>query len=282
MELVPSGYSIKTLHDIRRIFGGHPIMTLEALINKYYDQLNDNDLHVISYISQNIEVCMDKTVTEIAKYCSVSPSTIIRTTKKLGFDGYSEFRYFLKDEADRIKETKVTNNQYFNSSVLLKDVQETIKLFEEDKSLEQIYQLFLKSKNIFAYGTGYGQNLMLKEFSRCLLNNNIYLNIIPSKTELELISQTITPNDLLIVASLSGKIDSIDSMIKNIVVKKVPTLSVTVFSRNDLAYLADYNLYYQVTNLNKINQLNNSSFCTLNLVLSLLYEGFINYVNENK
>ncbi|SDF68558.1 transcriptional regulator, RpiR family [Fontibacillus panacisegetis] len=257
-------------------------MNLEGLINKYYDQLNDNDLHIIGYISQNIELSKDKTVTEIAKYCNVSPSTIIRTTKKLGFSGYSEFRYFLKEEADRLKEIKVPNNQYFNSSVLLKDVQETIKLFDEDKSLENIYKLFLESKNIFAYGTGYGQNLMLKEFSRCLLNNSIYLNIIPSKTELELISQLITPNDLLIVASLSGKIESIDSLIKSIVVKKVPTISVTVFSRNDLAYLANYNLYYQVTNLNKISQLNNSSFCTLNLVLSLLYEGFTNYVNENQ
>lgn len=254
-------------------------MTLEALINKYYDQLNENDLHVIGYISQNIELCKDKTVTEISKYCNVSPSTIIRTTKKLGFDGYSEFRYFLKEEAERLKEIKVPEN-YFNSSVLLKDVKETIKLFEEDKSLEKIYPLFVESKNIFAYGTGYGQNLMLKEFSRCLLNNNIYLNIIPSKTELELISQVITPKDLLIVASLSGKIDSIEPMIKNIVVKKVPTISVTVFSRNDLAYLANYNLYYQVTNLNKINQLNNSSFCTLNLVLSLLYEGFTNYIHQ--
>ncbi|WP_242698021.1 hypothetical protein [Bacillus sp. SD088] len=57
-------------------------------------------------------------------------------------------------------------------------------------------------------------------------------------------------------------------------------VSVTVFSRNDLAYLADYNLYYQVSNLNKVSQLNNSSFCTLNLVLSLLYERFVNYMKD--
>ena len=253
-------------------------MSLEGLINKYYEQLNDNDLHVMSFVSQNIDLCKNKTVTEIANYCNVSPSTIIRTTKKLGFQGYSEFRYFLKEEADRIKDLKIPNNdQYFNSSILLKDVKETIKLFDEDKSLNEIYKLFLNSNRIFAYGTGYGQNLMLNEFSRSLINNNIYLNIIPSKTELELISQTITPNDLILVASLSGNMKSIDSMIKNIAVMQVPIVSVTVFSRNELAYIADYNLYYQVSNINKINQLNNSSFLTLNLVLSLLYEGFTNY-----
>jgi len=255
---------------------------LEVLINQYYEQLNENDLHVINYISQNLILCKDKTVTEIARNCNVSPSTIIRTTKKLGFHGYSEFRYFLKEEAERIKDKQVSNNQHFSSSVLLKDVQETIKLFEDNKRLEEIYNLLLESNQIFAYGTGYGQNLMLKEFSRCLWNYNIYLNIIPSKTELELISEAITPNDLLFVASLSGNIKTIESIIKNIVVKKVPIVSVTSFSRNDLAYIADYNLYYQVSNLNKVSSLNNTSYCTLNLVLSLLYEGLINYVRENE
>jgi RpiR family transcriptional regulator, glv operon transcriptional regulator len=254
------------------------MMNLKALINKYYEELNNNDLHVISFISQNLALSVDKTVTEMANYCNVSPSTIIRTTKKLGFHGYSEFRYFLKEEVDRLKEAKLPNNQYFNSSVLLKDVEETIKLFEEDKSLAEVYKLLLESNHIFAYGTGYGQNLMLKEFARCLWNHHIYLHIIPSRMELELISQSITPNDLMLVASLSGNIESIDSLIKSIAVKQVPTNSVTAFSRNELAYLADYNLYYQVSNLNKINQLNNSSFCTLNLVLSLLYEGFTNYM----
>jgi len=256
-------------------------VTLQTLINKYYKLLNENDLHVLSYISQNLELCTDKTVSDIAKLCNVSPSTVIRTTKKLNFYGYSEFRYFLKEEADRVRETKVPNNQYFHSSTLLQDVTQTIKLFDEDKSLSDIYQLFLDSNNIFAYGTGYGQDLMLKEFYRCLLNNNIYLNIIPSKTELELLSNVITSNDLLLVASLSGNINSIDSIIKNISVKNVPIISITSFSRNELSYLAKYNLYYQVSNLNRVNNLNNSSFCTLNLVLSLLYEGFNNYIGTH-
>ncbi|WP_077602693.1 MurR/RpiR family transcriptional regulator [Oceanobacillus sojae] len=253
-------------------------MNLEALINKHYEELNDNDLHVVSFISQNIDVCKDKTVTEVAKYCNVSSSTVIRTTKKLGFHGYSEFRYFLKEEAERMSKANLqSNSHYFNSSNLLKDVTETIKLFEEDKSLEEIYHRLLNAKRIFAYGTGYGQDLMLKEFSRCLWNHNIYLNIIPSKTELELLSNTINSDDLILVVSLSGNMKSIDSMIKNIAVKNVPMISVTVFSRNELAYIADYNLYYQVSNINKVNQLNDSSFCTLNLILSLLYEGFTNY-----
>ncbi|WP_052447435.1 MurR/RpiR family transcriptional regulator [Clostridium polynesiense] len=254
---------------------------METLINKYFDSLSENDIHVLNFIQQNLELCKDKTVLEIAKLCNVSPSTVVRTTKKLNFAGYSEFRYFLKKEADKVKQNKTPKNQQFESSVLLRDVTQTIKFFEEDKSLEKIYKLLSEANNIFAYGTGYGQNLMLQEFSRCLLNNNIHLKIIPRKTELELISHSITSKDLLIVASLSGNIDSFDHIVKNIIVKQVPIISVTSFSRNDLANLATFNIYYQVSYLNKINNLNNSSFCTLNLVLSLLYEGFNNYLGVN-
>jgi|GEM_PF-152859 Transcriptional regulators len=257
------------------------ITKMETLINKYFDCLNENDIHVLNFIQQNLELCNDKTVSEIAKLCSVSPSTVVRTTKKLNFAGYSEFRYFLKRETEKIKQTKTPKDRHFESSILLRDVIQTIKFFEEDKSLEKIYKLLSESNNIFTYGTGYGQNLMLQEFSRCLLNNNIYLNIVPSKTELELISHSITSKDLLIIASLSGNIDNIEYIVKNIVVKQIPIISITSFSRNDLANLATFNLYYQVSYLNKISNLNNSSFCTLNLVLSLLYEGFNNYLGVN-
>lgn len=200
--------------------------------------------------------------------------------KKLGFNGYSEFRYFLKEESKNIENSKVVSNDYFNTSTTLEDVKATIRLFEQDKSAEKIYPLITKSRRIFAYGTGYGQNLMLKEFARCLLNNDIHLIIIPSKIELALVAQNITSEDLLFVIGLSGNIESIEAILKNIVIKETPIISATVFSRNKLSYLANYNLYYQVSNMNKMNDLNNTSFCTLNLVLSLLYEGFINYSKD--
>lgn len=256
-------------------------MRLEQLVNKYYDSLNDNDLYVISFISQNIELCGDKTVSEIAQYSNVSASTIIRMVKKLGFKGYSEFRYFLKEEIKRIENTKVSSNDYFNTSTVLEDVKATIRLFEQDKSAEKIYELMVRSKRIFAYGTGYGQGLMLSEFSRCLMNSNIHLIIIPSKVELELIAQSITSDDLLFIIGLSGNVDSIETVLKSISLKGTPMVSVTVFSRNPLSYLTDYNLYYQVSNMNKTSNLNNTSFCTLNLVLSLLYEGFINHSKDH-
>lgn len=255
-------------------------MRLEQLVNKHYEALNENDLHVISFVTQNLAFCRDKTVSEVARYATVSPSTVIRMVKKLGFEGYSEFRYFLKEESDTIENTKVINSDYFETSTVLEDVKATIRLFEQDKSAEKVYELMLKSKRIFAYGTGYAQTLMVREFARCLLNSNFYVIVVPSKSELELIAQNITAEDLLFVIGLSGNIERIETALQSIALKGTPMVSVTVFSRNTLSYLADYNFYYQVSNINKTSNLNNTSFCTLNLVLSLLYEGFVNYLKD--
>lgn len=252
-------------------------MTLEQLINENSDKLTQNDEYILSFISQNMKMSIEKTVSELAKQANLSDSTLIRLTKKLGFKGYSEFRYFLKEEYSRIEKSKVISSDFFQPSVLVEDVEATVKLFENDKNIERIYKSISQSRKIFAYATGYGQGLMLKEFARCMWNTGIYVIIVPEKIELELISEDISADDMLFVISLSGKTDKVDSVLRKIQLKGTNLVSVTTFTQNKLAAMADVNIYYQVTNINNINKLNNSSFCTLNLVLSLLYEGYVNY-----
>ncbi|MCD5002382.1 MurR/RpiR family transcriptional regulator [Enterococcus saccharolyticus] len=255
-------------------------LSLEQLINQHYGQLNENDLYALNFISQNIELCIDSTVSEIAAKANISASSIIRTTKKIGFKGYSEFRFFLKEENERLQNMKPMNSEYFYPSTLLEDVKATVRLFEEDKSVTKIYDLIKHAKKIYAYATGYGQNLMLKEFARCLWNCGIHLIIVPEKIELELISRDITSDDLLFVIALSGNMGSIEPVLKSIALKQTPIVSVTIFSRNSLAYLADHNIYYQLSTMNDVSHLNNSSFSTLSLVLSLVYEGYVNSLKK--
>ncbi|MEO1771541.1 MULTISPECIES: MurR/RpiR family transcriptional regulator [Enterococcus] len=256
-------------------------MTLEQLINEHHGLLNENDEYVLGFITRNMEKSIKQTVSELARQANVSDSTIIRLTKKLGFKGYGEFRYFLKEEYVRNQKTRVDMSDLFQPTILLEDVQVTIKLFEDDKSVEDIYEAIRRSKRIFAYATGHGQRMMLNEFARCMWNLGIYIIIVPEKNELKLISNDITDEDLLFVVSLSGRLNTLEEIVRKIQLKGTQLISVTRFGQNKLASLADTSLYYQVTNINNVNGLNNSSFCTLNLALSLLYEGYLNYQKMN-
>ena len=252
-------------------------MTLEELVNQHHTQLNENDLYILNFIFQNMELCQGKTVSEIAQLSNASASSIIRIVQKLGFKGYSVFRYFLRNELDRKDRASVINTNKIGSSVVLEDVTSTIRLFEQNKFIEDIYKLMATSNRIYAYATGYGQSLMLKEFSRCLINVGIHLIIIPGQIELNLISNTLKPNDLLFIVSLSGNVSKLKTDIQTVQLKGTPIISITLFSQNELSHMAKYSLYYQVSNINQETRLNNSSFCTLMLIFTLLYEGYINY-----
>ena len=255
---------------------------LADIINQHFNSLNENDLHILGFISNNINLCLKSTLVEIASLCNVSPSTISRTTQKLGFEGFSQFKYYLVENSHQVKLEKATIEGSFKSSILMNDFTETLRFFEINGNLNNIYEIMKNSGRIFAYGTGHAQNLMLQEFGRCMLNNGIFINILSSKTELNLIVNDIKPTDMVFFVALSGNVELINPILNTLSLKKIPMVSVTLFSQNKLAALCDYNLYYHLTNFNAKNNLNNSSFFTLHLVLALLYEGFSNYLNNSE
>ena len=69
--------------------------------------------------------------------------------------------------------------------VLNQDIAQTIKLFRQNGQIEEIYKKIDEAENIYAYGTGQGQRLMLQEMARCFLNVNKKIIMISASTELE-------------------------------------------------------------------------------------------------
>ena len=56
-------------------------MKLEELVNRNYQQLNDNDLYIWNYINNHREVCTKITIEDLGKKCNVSRTTILRFSK---------------------------------------------------------------------------------------------------------------------------------------------------------------------------------------------------------
>lgn len=81
--------------DIRKLFRDAKFTSLEESI--------------ITYILNNIDNCMDDGIRGIAKKTYTSPSTIMRLSKKLGYNGFVELVYSLK-----IKLSTKDNNEFIN------------------------------------------------------------------------------------------------------------------------------------------------------------------------
>ena len=70
-------------------------MNLEYRINESYDRLTANDREVLNRILRNKAQSAGMNSTELAAFCHVSRTTLIRLFKKLGIGGFAEFRLLL-------------------------------------------------------------------------------------------------------------------------------------------------------------------------------------------
>ncbi|MGG0717756.1 MurR/RpiR family transcriptional regulator [Robertmurraya massiliosenegalensis] len=243
---------------------------IKDLLNKYYDRLSENDLYVLDYISNHIEKCKQMSITELAEACAISKSSILRMTQKLGFSGYSEFKYSLKHELEL-----PTQNIDF-THMQLNEIEMTRKLFDSINKTA-IYEKINSANTIYGFATGWGQRNALEELSRHFILCKKKLFIIPAVKEFEILLPKIEKNDLVIFISLSGDVQNIVSLLRQLSIKKVPSLSITSFNNNHLAELSTFNIYYQSTDLGYYHSAEQKSFMGLFTVIDLLYRGYLNF-----
>jgi len=246
---------------------------LHELINKHAEKLSENDYYILSYVQKHTDEVKDMTIIELSKVCNMSKSSILRLSKKLGFSGYSEFKYYLKEQTSK----KTVSSDVFELSMT--DIKTTLNLFDKiDK--RPIYALMEKADTLYAYGTGWGQQNALQELKRYLLSMNKRLYLIPSKKELQVTISHMQPTDLVIFTSLSGEIDEIMTDLKTIHYNQVPTLSITNFKNNHLAKLTTHQLYFQSTDFGYAFDVEQKSFIGLQLVIDHLVRGYLTYIND--
>ncbi|EAC5456654.1 MurR/RpiR family transcriptional regulator, partial [Listeria monocytogenes] len=76
-------------------------MKLQYLIQQHQSELSELDRGILNYILSNGDTVLSMGIVELSEQVHVSKSSILRLTKKLGFSGYSEFKYFLRHQQEQ-------------------------------------------------------------------------------------------------------------------------------------------------------------------------------------
>ncbi len=79
-------------------------------ISLYYANLSKSEKMSCDLIMKNPEVIIDNPIAQAAKIFRVSPSSILRLAKRIGYKGYSEFRYELEKYQNKQKPNVVSSN----------------------------------------------------------------------------------------------------------------------------------------------------------------------------
>ena len=139
-------------------------------VNTNFDKLNDNDLHIAHFVNTHIEQCKTLKIQELSQYTHASNATIHRFTRKLGFDGYSDFKSYLKFESQSLHEVPTDSIKQFKQEI------ETTFTYLERVNFNLITEKIDKATNVYLYGTGRAQKNVAEEAQRILLtmHKNVY------------------------------------------------------------------------------------------------------------
>ncbi|WP_323703276.1 MurR/RpiR family transcriptional regulator [Mammaliicoccus sp. Dog046] len=238
-------------------------MILDKLINEHYQQLNDNDIHIIQMINKNIHLIHRLKIQEIADISHTSISSIHRLSRKLGFDGYSDFKAYIKLN----KQTSKPSTDIIEK--LEQDMLQTLKhlkMIDFDFISEQIDQ----SPNIYIYGTGVAQLNVARDAQRHFLSIHKKVMVLNDETELKIVTDQMKENELLFIISLSGDTSHLKENIEILRTRNIQYISITTLKDNYLAQNANFNIYVNSSPINLFNYISYSSFLPYHMVFEII------------
>lgn len=171
---------------------------IEALVKQHYDSLNDNDIHIWNYIVHNKQACSTIKIEQLADICHVSRTSILRFTKKISLNGFTELKFMLKQDIEDLRQLSEMDIDELNDAHM-QSIQ-IIQNYDYTKACEILSQ----ADRVFAYGIG-------EVFSGAIqiLKSNLFLmeriiTPIQGVSEMKFVIDKIRPQDAVILFTMSG------------------------------------------------------------------------------
>ena len=248
-------------------------MNLEELVKKNYDKLNENDFYIWKYIIYHKEECKSMSIQELAEKCNVSHTTILRFAHKLGLDGYSEMKVYLKWES----KSKV--------SILDEDIEKSCQCIEKvineikNRDFDELFEFIDNAENIYVYGSGEAQKNAAKELKRVMLFSDKLVYNLEGRSETKIILESITDKDLFFMISLSGENSIVNDFAYKLKEKGAKVVSITIEGNNELASISDFSIQFYshsiMLNGHRDNYYGTTQFFIINELLMLKYLKYI-------
>lgn len=210
---------------------------MEKLI-KFYDDLTNSEKEIFDYIFNHQEEVKNMKILDLAKKVLVSKTLIINMTQKLGFSGYTDFKYYLRSgNLPKLKENKYVNIQ----EELKEEIQKTFSVIDIQE-VKNIVREIQKVKTIYIVARGTSKSVGY-HLNHLLLTLGFICIFLEDYNLITNIAKTLETNELVILISLSGKTEKILEIAKIAKIKKVKIVSITNFYKNPLSLLSDFKLY---------------------------------------
>lgn len=224
---------INSMMELSYVKRGGNMFSYEVL-----NSLNDLEMLVYNYVLEHKEEIKYMTIRELAEGVHVSTSTIVRFCKKLGCEGYSEFKVkfkmYLKEEKKKQPETDLNEIRNFFETFRTTQYQESMEAVAgELKKAEHLIFLGIGTSGILGkYGARYFSNL--GKYSQYI--EDPYYPIVGDMGK-----------TAVIALSVSGETEQVIMMAGRFKEHKCRLISITNKGASTLGKMSDHNLNYYVS-----------------------------------
>lgn len=205
---------------------------------KLFNKLTNSEQKVFTYIYANQQKVIKMKINDLAKETFTSKTVIINLSQKLGFEGFSDLKYYLKSNNSADDDIKVLEDLQYG---LKQNIEKTFVVIEADL-YKKISREVIEAKTVYVFARGtskaagyYLNHLLLTLGVKCIFVKDYNL--------LTLVGNTLESDELVILISLSGNTEKILEVANIAKVKGSRTIAITSFSNNELSKISDYTLH---------------------------------------
>lgn len=258
---------------------------------KQIKDLSPSERQVVNYILANSEVVANLGIVEVAKKTYTSTSTIMRVCKKLGMEGFIEFRTQLAaDTNDYVETTLMSKKQEpLDPEDTLSDIVDKVtgnnlravldvKRFNPLEVFETVVEMMGNARQIDFYGSGVS-NLICHDAMIKALRMGVPSTAYSFYSEMAMMARTCPPDHLAIILSYTGQTEDTLRVADYLKQNKVPSVSITSHTDNALLELCDVNLF--VDSFESVYRIGGMSSRLSSLhLLDILFSAYMNRYND--
>lgn len=213
---------------------------------------SDSEKEIAKYILDHGEEVLTMSVKELAKKTYTSPATIVRLCKKIGLEGYNDFKikYSAQLQYDLHRKDRIDTNFPFQkndshqqicmklASLTQESMNDTLQLLDFHQ-LQEIIDLLYQFHDIDIYGCG-NSLLAALSFQHKMMRIQRNVNIKILNGEQTFMSYNSNKNHIAIIVSYSGETNELIHIAKILKEKHTQIIVLTSIGDNRLSHYGDY------------------------------------------
>jgi len=206
-----------------------------------YESLSEAERHLLKYIHEHLEKIANMSIVTLSEQANVSTATIVRLMKKIGYDGYTAFKYNVHDKLGHSDTHNELNDIDLEiKQAIIKNENEVVKTIQmlSIGTIEDAIQKIYDSEKIYLFARGFSEMIASEMATKLqLLEKNCEMHNDPNIIKLK--SRKIKDKELAIFVSLSGETKELVEACKNLRINNTSTVTLTSKMDSSLAKMSD-------------------------------------------